>query len=121
MNKVEEYKYSFDTFKRDKGRSLPDDINRLIEEAVAPLQCEKLSPLLERIRVRRLFGTVTVYDKRGSVASEIKFQSGICSDFNIIENPADPYLVKPLHPVFRRSEKNKMVSFQKKQSTEEAQ
>jgi hypothetical protein len=110
----ERYKYNFADYKADERKPLPEDINGLIEDAVKPLGCVNLDSLLERIRERRMYGRVMVFDKRAVSIAEFKFQSGICSDFDIIENPEDPVLVRPLHAIFRRSEKNRVVSFQKK-------
>jgi len=114
----ERYKYSFLDFRADSKKVLPDDINVLIEDAVRPLGCDDLPGLLERIRLRRMYGKVMIFDNRGVELAEIKLQSGICSDFDIVENPEDPVLVKPFHAIFRRSEKNWVVSFQKKNDKE---
>lgn len=115
----ERYKYNFADYKSDEHRALPVDINGLIEDAVKPLNCSGLDTLLVRIRERRMYGRVMVFDKRSVQVAEFKFQSGICSDFDIIENPEDPVLVRPLHAIFRRSEKNRVVSFQKKNNKQE--
>lgn len=117
--KIVKYKYSYHDLKTDRSKPLPDDINDALRLNVKPLNGDELIATIDMIQKKRLFGDVFVYGHNGFLITKINFQSGMCKKFDIIHNVESNVIVRPLHIVFLRSERNSMISFRGNKEEEE--
>lgn len=89
--------------------TLPVDVNRPVESKLLVLKDDELNKKLEEIRVRRLHGTLDIYDSRGINFFTANAKDGVIPRYLSHEISAVGALQRPFVVIFKRSEFNSNI------------
>jgi len=105
-------KHNFHELKANREKDLPKDVNGFLDSFADKISSNPLKNRLERVRVKRLFGKLRVYDGNMVEVLCAVFQYGMCKSAELSDlegfQPKAPFLV-----LFNRSLKNPALDMRK--------